>query len=267
MIRAGHDPGMEKPAGLRPIRSSVAQDDLRLGAAIRRCRERSGRRQIDIAEQAGVTRQCVSLLESGHIESFSVHTVRAIAAAVGVDLQFAARGIGAQLDQLVDEEHSAMVNDVVARLGAEGWETAIEYSFNYYGDRGSVDVLAWRAEQRALLIVETKSRLADLQATCRSLDTKARVVPKTAAEDRGWRASVVGVVLVLQESSRERAAVARRAAIFSAGFPARNMELREWLGRPARPLRGLWFLRVATTSCPKRRPDADGRVRQASAAL
>jgi len=251
---------VEKPARSRPLRSSVVQDDLRLGATIRLCRERSGRRQIDIAEAGGVTRQCVSLLERGHVASFSVHTVRAIAAAVGVDLSFAARGRGAELDQLIDEGHSAMVNSVVASLGAEGWETMVEYSFNDYGDRGSVDVLAWHPEERALLIVETKSRLADLQATCRSLDTKARVVPKSAARDLGWRAAVVGVVLVLQESSRERAAVARRAAIFAASFPARDLQVREWLGRPARPLRGLWFLQIASDACAKRGSNGRRRV-------
>jgi hypothetical protein len=221
---------------------------------------------MDIAVEVGVTRQCVSLLELGHLDSFSVRTVRAIAAAVGVDLPFAPRGRGAQLDQLVDEDHSSMVDVVVARLAAVGWETMVEFSFNDYGDRGSVDVLAWRAEERALLVVEAKSRLADLQETCRSLDTKARVVPRLAAQARGWRAAAVGVLLVVQESSRERAAVARRAAIFASSFPARNLEVRGWLSRPDRPLRGLWFLRIASTSCAKRGPGVGKRACRTRAA-
>jgi hypothetical protein len=178
-----------------------------------------------------------------------VRTVRAIAAAVGLDLSFVPRGGGAQLDRLVDEEHSAIVNAVVTRLVAEGWETMVEFSFNDYGDRGSVDVLGWHAGRRALVIVETKSRLADLQDTCRSLDTKARVVPRLAAQARGWRPVSVGVLLVVPECSRERAAVARRSAIFTSAFPDRNLEIRVWLREPDRPLRGLWFLRNATASC------------------
>ncbi len=229
---------------------------------IRLSRERKGRRQLDIAEDVGVTRQCVSLLERGQLDSFSVHTVRAIAAAVGIDLPFAPRGRGAQLDRLVDEEHSSMVDQVVRRLATLGWEAMIEFSFNDFGDRGSVDVLAWHAERRALLVIETKSRLANLQETCRSLDTKARVVPRMAAQARGWRAAVVGVVLVLQESSRERAAVARREAIFSTSFPVRALELREWFRRPDRPVRGLWFLRNATTSCVEHGTKAGKRVRK-----
>jgi DNA-binding XRE family transcriptional regulator len=228
--------------------SSVAREDIRIGLAVRRSRERTGRLQAEIARQAGVSRQCVSLLERGHVDGLTVHTARAIAAAVGIDLPFAPRG-GAQLDRLVDEEHSAMVDAVVARLATDGWETMVEFSFNDYGDRGSVDVLAWQAEQRALLVVETKSRLADLQDTLRSLDTKARVVPRLVGVARGWRPDAVGILLVVQESTREREAVARRAAIFASAFPDRNLAIRAWLKAPDRPLRGLWFLRNATASC------------------
>jgi transcriptional regulator with XRE-family HTH domain len=242
---------VQPPAKSRSGLSRVAQEDLRIGLAIRRSRERRGLRQLDVADEVGVTRQCVSLLERGHLDSLGVRTVRAVAAAVGIDLPFAPRG-GAQLDRLIDEEHSSVVDAVVARLAAEGWEAMVEFSFNDYGDRGSVDVLAWHAECRALLIVECKSRLADLQDTCRSLDVKARVVPRLAAQARGWRPAVVGVLLVLQESRRERAAVARRAAIFSSSFPARNLDIRAWLRRPDQPLRGLLFLQYANTTCVRR---------------
>jgi transcriptional regulator with XRE-family HTH domain len=246
--------------------SFVAQDDLRLGLAIRRSRERRRLRQLDIAEGAGVTRQCVSLLERGRVDLLTVHTVRAIAATVGIDLPFAVRGRGAQIDQLIDEEHSAMVNAVVVRLTQEGWETMIEFSFNDYGDRGSVDVLAWHARHQALLVIETKSRLADLQETCRALDIKARVVPRLVGVARGWRPAVVGVLLVVQESTREREAVARRAAIFDSSFPARMVEIRSWLREPSRPIRGLWFLRNANTNCVAHRSARPMRVRKPSVA-
>jgi transcriptional regulator with XRE-family HTH domain len=249
-------------ARAKPALSSVAQDDIRIGVSIRLLRERSRRRQIDVAQEVGVSRQSVSLLECGHVSSLSVRTARAIAAAVGIDLSFAPRGRGVQLDRLVDEEHSSMVDVVVRRVVADGWEAMVEFSFNDYGDRGSVDVLAWHAERRALLVIEVKSRLANLQDTCRSLDVKARVVPRLAAQSRGWRPSAVGVVLVMQEPTRERAAVARREGIFSASFPARTLEVRRWIRRPQIPLRGLLFLRVANTSCVKGRSGAETRVRK-----
>lgn len=187
--------------------------------------------------------------------------MRAIAAAVGIDLPFAPRGRGAQLDRWVDEEHSAMVELVVDCLARVGWEVMVEFSFNDYGDRGSVDVLAWRAEVDALLVVEVKSRLANLQETCRSLDIKARVVPRLVAHARGWHPRLVGVVLVVPESTRERAAVARRVGTFAAAYPSRTLAVREWLRRPIGPLRGLWFLRIANSSCVRGRFGADRRVR------
>lgn len=246
--------------------SSVSQDDIRLGVSIRLWRERSGRRQIDVAEGIGISRQSVSLLERGHVDHLSVHTARAIAAAVGIDLPFAMRGHGAQIDRLIDEEHSSLVNEIVLLLASQGWEVMVEFSFNDFGDRGSVDVLAWHAGKRALLVIETKSRLANLQETCRSLDVKSRVVPRLAARDRGWRPRVVGVVLVVPECTRERAAVARRQAVFDASFPARTTEIRRWIRRPDAPLRGLWFLRFANTSCVVRRRGTETRVRRSPTA-
>jgi transcriptional regulator with XRE-family HTH domain len=261
-----HSLVVHAPVGPKVAGSSVSQEDLRIGAQVRVCRQRARRRQIDVAMAAGVSPQLVSLLELGRLDRLSVRTVRSVAAAVGVDLAFVPRSRGAQLDAFVDEEHSAMVDQVVRRLRATGWDAMVEFSFNDYGDRGSVDVLAWHPGRRALLVVETKSRLADLGDTCRALDVKARVVPRLAAQARGWKADSVGVCLVLVESTRDRQAVARRKAIFEATFPARNVEIRRWLGCPSGPMRGLWFLPISNARGANRRPGPPERVRQRPAA-
>jgi DNA-binding XRE family transcriptional regulator len=127
---------VEPVARAKPVLSSVAQDDIRIGVSIRLLQERSRQRQIDIAQAVGVSRQCVSLLECGHVDALNVRTVRAIAAAVGIDLPFAPRGRGVQIDRLVDEEHSSMVDAVVRHLSGQGWQTMVEFSFNDFGDRG-----------------------------------------------------------------------------------------------------------------------------------
>ena len=61
----------------------------------------------------------------------------------------------------------------------------VEYTFNHYGERGSVDVVAYHAGHRALLIVEVKTRLTDLQAFLASFGRKLRVVPALVRDDRG----------------------------------------------------------------------------------
>jgi hypothetical protein len=71
-----------------------------------------------------------------------------------------------------------------------------EVSFNHYGDRGSCDLVALHPGAQALLVVEVKSRLGDVQDTLRRLDTKARLGPMLA-EQLGWpRPQLVGRALV-----------------------------------------------------------------------
>ena len=66
-----------------------------------------------------------------------------------------------------------MVEYLVDLLTREGWIVEAEFTFNDYGDRGSVDLLAWQPGRRALLIVEVKTSLTDLQAMLMSLSRKA----------------------------------------------------------------------------------------------
>jgi transcriptional regulator with XRE-family HTH domain len=258
--------GESDASGMSPVRAvratpPVLQDDLRIGAIVRACRRRAGLRQEDVARAAGASRQSVSLMERGRLPAVGVATARAIAAALGIDLTYAVRGRGASIDRLLDEDHSAYVDAVVRVLEAAGWLAVVEFSFNHYGDRGSVDVLGWRADRAALLIIEVKSELADVQALCRALDVKRRLIPRLVAHDRGWQAGVVGVAVVLPGTSTQRGAVARRSAIFDAGFPARTVEVRRWIAAPTAPMRGLWFLQIATMAGTMRKPSAGQRVR------
>ncbi len=69
----------------------------------------------------------------------------------------------------------------------------MEFGFNHYGDRGSVDVLAWHSATRTLLIVEVKSILTDLQATFTSFAPRCAIVPMLARRDLGWDVTVQSV--------------------------------------------------------------------------
>ena len=139
----------------------------------------------------------------------------------------------------------------------------VEYSFNDDGDRGSVDILAWHPEARALLIVETKSDLRNVQETLHALDVKLRVVPRLVRSERGWQADAVGVVMVLADLRVERQRVERHRSTFDAALPARTVEVRRWLERPAGPLRGLSFLQISQPAGVMREPAGHGRVRRA----
>ena len=55
--------------------------------------------------------------------------------------------------RLVDRAHAALVDYVVGWL-RDDWEVVVEYTFNRYGERGSVDVLAWHAATRTNPLID-----------------------------------------------------------------------------------------------------------------
>jgi hypothetical protein len=127
-----------------------------------------------------------------------------------------------------------------------------------------VDVLAWHPEARALAIVEVKSDLRNVQDVLHALDIKRRVVPALARADRGWEAAAIGLVIVMADLRVERQRVERHGSTFGAFLPARTVEVRRWLERPAGPLRGIWFLQIPRSTGVMREPTGHERVRRAS---
>lgn len=239
-------------------------DDLRVGALTRAVRHRLGWTQREVARRAGVSQKLVSLLECGRLEELTVRNARRIVAALEIRLPFDPRWRGGDGVRLLDAEHAAIVNAVVTDARHHRWECLVEYTFNHYGERGSVDVVAWHPEHRYLLIAEIKSRLLDTQNTVASLDRKVRIVPRLLAIERGWRPTHVGVVLVAAELTANRSVVARHRATFQSGFPDRTWAVRRWLRHPKSELRGLWFVRPSNTATGKRVRGNRKRVRQSS---
>jgi hypothetical protein len=184
----------------------------------------------------------VSLLERGQIERVSVDRFRKVCAALQIDAVLELRWRGGQGDRLIDRDHARIVEAVIAELARLGWETYPEFTFNSYGERGSVDILAWHPGKRALLLVEVKTRLTDLQRLLMSLSKKLRLVPGLVSEERGWERRVLGHVVVMLDTRANRSTVARHQATFAATFPSRTADVRGWLRSPTADLAGLWFL-------------------------
>jgi transcriptional regulator with XRE-family HTH domain len=240
-------------------------DDLKVGAVARQVRRRRGLRQSDVAALAGVGQWAVSTVERGRLDRLPLRTIRAVAAALEVRLALEPQWRGGELPRLMDARHASLVDQVVARMAGSGWEIVAEYTFNRYGERGSVDVLGWRAAERTLVVVEVKSELDDLQTMLSVLDRKIRLVPALLATERGWKAATVGAILVLPEQSTFRAAVSRFRATFTASLPGGNVEIKHWLADPSgRPLRGTWFLSPSGPSTHMKGRGGPRRVRVAA---
>jgi len=148
---------------------------------------------------------------------------------------------GEALDRLRDERHAAIVERVLRLLTAEGWIARTEVSFSEYGERGSIDVFALHPKVGALLVIEVKSAVPDLQATLSNLDRKTRLAPGLARA-LGWEVDSVSRLLVLPEDRTARRRVAQHEATFRAALPMRTAAVRRWLRHPDHAIAGILFL-------------------------
>lgn len=234
--------------------------DASVGRVIRLVRQEQRLRQVDVAIAARVDQATVSRIEQGRLETTSLRTLRSVTAALGVDLVIEARWRGGAADRLVDRAHAAVVDHVVGRLVAHGWTVELEYAFSHFGDRGSVDVIGWRADARALLLVEAKSVLTNLQSMLSSESRKRRIVPDLLREERGWRAASYGSVIVAVGTSRNRSLIEAHERLFASAVPDRWDEVRSWIRRPVGPLRALWLVGPRTLGPAARPPPQRVRV-------
>ncbi len=122
-----------------------------------------------------------------------------------------------------------------------------EVSYSVFGERGSIDLLAWHDPSRTLLVVEIKTELASIEATLRKLDEKVRLARAVAGERFGWRPLAIAHLLVLPAASTPRRQVQRHAAVLDRAFPARGAVVRQWLTSPAGSIGGLMFVSATRT--------------------
>lgn len=218
-----------------------AMDPVRVGRSIRAIRIRLGWRQADLAEASGVSRSVISRIERGRITSTNLGALSAICAGIEADLDIRVHWHGEGLDRLLDATHAGIGERFVEILRNAGWETAVEVTFNEYGEPGSVDVAGWHPRTRTLLIAEIKSVIADAQGTLIPLDRKTRLGPKIG-RSRGWDPISVSNVLVVRDGSTNRRRVAELAGTFATTLPMRGRAFTRWLRDPSGAVSALVFL-------------------------
>lgn len=217
-------------------------NDVRFGRAIRALRSRLELTQREAGLRAGVAQSTWSMVERGSIDRFTVHTLRSIVGAVGGEWDPGIRWRGGELDRVIDERHAALVGATVRLLELEGWATRVETTFSVFGERGSIDALAYHPGARLLLVVEVKTVLASVEETLRRHDAKVRLAPSIASERFGWGGVGVARLLVLPDGATPRRRVERHAPVLQRAYPSRGWELRRWLRVPREPISGLLFL-------------------------
>jgi transcriptional regulator with XRE-family HTH domain len=216
-------------------------EDVALGRVFRSVRIRRGWRQDDAAVRARVSRSTYSTVERGQLDSRSLAVLRRIATAMEVRLRIDASWRAGDLGRLLSSHHSGMANVLARRLLDADWLVQPEVSFNNYGERGVIDLVAYHVASRTLLIVEIKTELVDVGVLLATADRRARLAGQIG-RSLGWEPKLVGSWIVVAEGRTNRRVVGAHLDLIRAACPDDGRSIRGWLSDPNRPIRALWFL-------------------------
>ena len=214
--------------------------DTRLGSAIRLIRQRRGLTQEALGDKAGLSKSTVSRIERGHLDALGLRAVRAIAGELDIRVDLMPRWRSGDLDRLLNRRHSTL-HELVARWFADelpAWVLAPEVSFSIYGERGVIDILAWHPGRCALLIIELKTDIVDVNDLVGAAERRRRLA-RTIAAERGWDPATVSVWVVVAASRTNRRRLAAHRAMLRAAFPADGRRIQSWLRDPGRAVAAL----------------------------
>lgn len=238
-----------------------------IGRGLRALRHRRGLRQEDVSAGAGVARSVISELEAGRMGSHSLESLDRAAAAVGATIRLELVVPGGTIYRLLDADHAALQAIWKHVLERAGWLVDAELTFNHYGERGSIDLLAWHPATRMLVVIEIKTSIVDIQDLLSGVDRKTRVAGTLASEQSRHPAVVVPMILVA-EGSTARRRIVDHAALFSR-FHLRGRAAAAWLRNPGAPTapRGLLLLsKLPPARSGDRRRAGRQRIRRRSSA-
>lgn len=196
--------------------------------ALRRRKQWSQRR---LGADLGISQAQVSRRERGSLERCTIPDLDRWSTVLGAHLVLDLRVDGER--PLTDVRHAELQSRLTGQLRLAGWIAEAEVSFNHYGDRGRIDILAFHHGSGSVLVVEIKTQLVDVQDVLGRLDVKRRNAPKLAAE-RGWSPATVLPVLVFREDSTSRRRIAAHEALF-ARYSLRGRSAMAWLRHPRAP--------------------------------
>ena len=217
-------------------------DHAKVGRSVRVVRVRRRIRQSDLAALVELSQTTISRIERGRLDGITVGSLERVLAELGIRARLDMWWEGAELDRLLGGRHSAM-HDAVARL----FETCRDgrprprSSFSIAGERGIIDILAWHAASRSLLVIELKTELVDVQETVGTLHRKQRLASQIA-EERGWSPASVSAWLVVADGRTNRRRVQAHRAMLRAAFPVDGRTVASWLAAPRGSIAALSFL-------------------------
>jgi transcriptional regulator with XRE-family HTH domain len=216
-------------------------DDLAIGRTFRALRVRLGWPQRIAAAKAGISTTSYSEIERGLIDSVPITKLRKVAAIYEVRLVLEPRWRGAALDRALSSRHASMAEAVTQILIRVGWSVRPEVSFNHYGERGVVDLVAWHPATKIVLLIELKTELVDVNNLLAVADRRRRLAAQIVAPF-GWEPAGVAQWVVVAESRTSRRRLHDHRTLLRTAFPSDGRGIPGWLTRPHGKSSALWFL-------------------------
>jgi hypothetical protein len=212
-----------------------------------------------------VSRESISRIERGGAGQVPLTSLRRVAEALGVRMDVVLGWQGGEIDRVINSGH-ALMHEAAADLMAAhpGWITAPEVSFSIYGERGVIDILAWHAASRSLLIIELKTALVDPQDLVATMDRRVRLGNQICRE-RGWIPATVSAWVLVADTRTNHRRLIDHGRLLRGAFPADGHAIRSWLQRPSGRIGALSFLPNVVVAPTNRVPSQPRRVRVPSA--
>lgn len=240
-------------------------DDLAVGRLFRELRIRLGWPQAQVAARAGVSRPAYSEIEHGRFDKVPLGKLRRVAGVLEVRLRLVPSWRGAAVDFVMSSRHAGMAEHVTRLLTTLGWEVRPEVSFNWYGERGVVDLVAWHAATRTVLLIELKTELADVNDLL-AANGRRRRLAATIVEPLGWKPEAVAQWVAIADSRTNQRRLAAHRSLLRAAFPLDGRAIAGFLAHPIRHagrFSALSFLPDVSGSSARHRSAPRLRVRRA----
>jgi transcriptional regulator with XRE-family HTH domain len=219
-----------------------------LGRVVRDARRLIGWSQRDLATRAGASQAAIWRLETGQPGHIDLTLVEGVMEALGLRATIGIEGRHLDDRRRQRDGLHAVVNGFTARrLARLGWATATEVQIGDQHPRGWIDLLAFRPEDRALVVDEAKTEIPDMGGLQRSLSFYAREAREVAA-GLGWSARSLTVLVVGLDSEAMARRLADNRALVEQAFPGSVPAMAAWLADPGAPApRGWTFALVDPT--------------------
>jgi transcriptional regulator with XRE-family HTH domain len=201
----------------------------RIGSSVKSTRQAFGWTEREFAGRLGTNQAAVQRLEAGRQLHLDVRLATAALDLLGIRLTIDANPIGlAGRREQHDLVHARCSGYVARQLKQRGWEVRTEVEIGEGRFRGWIDVLAYRASDGALLVIEIKSEIDDFGRVLRSVGWYVRS-SRDAARAVGWQPRFIVPVVIALATVETDARLTMNADLIRNDLPGGAEQLTAWI--------------------------------------